>query len=106
MKVICVMCINTAEFDDPPKDGKYLCPSCYEKVKAKFEETHPGQSLRLKEDTNPEHKMLLEACKVRCPKCGSTWVTSLGVEWCNCLNCEQKLDPKKHIVAESENEVN
>lgn len=56
--------------------------------------------------TYDDKTLLLEHCEVRCPSCGKVWVTSLSVEWCNCLYCEQKLDPKKHIVVESENEVN
>lgn len=49
---------------------------------------------------------ILEYCKVRCPRCEKIWTTSLGVEFCNCLVCGQKLYPLKHVVADSENEVN
>lgn len=48
----------------------------------------------------------LESCSIRCPRCGAIWKTSLGVEWCDCLRCGQQLNPKKHVVADSENEVN
>ena len=53
-----------------------------------------------------DRQIELEHCKIKCIRCGAIWTTSLGVEWCNCLHCGQQLDPKKHIVADSENEVN
>ena len=53
-----------------------------------------------------EERLILEQCEVRCPRCGRVWETSLLVEWCNCLFCETRLVPKKHVVAAGENEVN
>lgn len=47
-----------------------------------------------------------ENVEVKCPHCGSKWTTSMLVEWCNCLQCEQKLMPKLHIVVDSENKLN
>lgn len=47
----------------------------------------------------------LERVEVKCPHCGAKWETSMLVEWCNCLQCEQKLIPKLHIVVNSENGV-
>lgn len=108
MKVTCVMCPATAEVDRPPENGKFLCQNCFEKVKNHFERNHPGKTLGLKtEDSQDQDNIIkLQACKIRCPRCGSIWMTNLEVEWCNCLNCGQKLTPKKHVVVNSENEVN
>jgi hypothetical protein len=47
-----------------------------------------------------------ESCEVKCPACGRHWITSLYVEYCNCLYCELTIDPKIHIVLGSELEVN
>lgn len=56
--------------------------------------------------TEEETELEFEQCEVRCPRCDITWVTSLHIEWCNCLACGTKLDPKKHLVVTSEQEVN
>lgn len=56
------------------------------------------------EENKPD--LLAENITIRCPRCGTNWTTSLGVEFCNCLSCGQKLNPLKHVVVESENEVN
>ena len=53
-----------------------------------------------------EDVQILEQCTIKCPRCNAVWVTSLGVEFCDCLHCGTKLNPLKHIVVESENEVN
>jgi hypothetical protein len=52
-----------------------------------------------------EKRIQLEQCEVRCVVCGVNWVTSLGVEYCNCLHCGRKLVPKKHLVVQSEDEI-
>jgi len=53
-----------------------------------------------------DEMMRFGSCEIKCPRCGRIWVTSLNVEWCNCLYCETKLDPKKHLVVSDESEVN
>lgn len=54
MKVECVMCDNTAEFDDPPEGGKYICPDCFIKVKEELEKKHPKLKLVSKEPDKHE----------------------------------------------------
>lgn len=53
-----------------------------------------------------DEQMALEQCRVMCPRCNAKWVTSLGVEYCDCLHCGTKLNPLKHIIANDETEVN
>lgn len=56
--------------------------------------------------SDEEARAALESAKVKCIRCGAVWVTSLEVEWINCLRCEQRLEPKKHGIVTSEAEVN
>lgn len=59
-----------------------------------------------KVDECDEQLLELEQCEIRCPRCDTNWVTSLSVEWGDCLNCGTKLRPLKHVVVGSETEVN
>ena len=109
MKVTCVVCGHSEDVVGPnPIDGKFLCPKCFENVKEEYEKQLPTKTLELKdvEPMSVDNVISLESCKVRCPRCGSIWNTSLHVEFCDCLNCGQKLNPRKHVVVSSENEVN
>ena len=57
-------------------------------------------------EAESEKWALVQKCKCRCIRCGSIWRTSLLVEFFNCLNCGQQLDPKKHVVVDKEEDIN
>lgn len=48
----------------------------------------------------------LDFCDVMCPSCNQCWVSSSTGNPFLCLKCQCEIDPKRHIVVDSENEVN
>ena len=59
-----------------------------------------------KREPTEDEQIALEYCQVMCPRCNAKWVTSLGVEYCDCLMCGTKKKKKKHIIASNESAVN
>lgn len=47
---ICGVVQKTASPEFVPKNSRFLCESCFEKVQAEYEKTHPGMHLGTKED--------------------------------------------------------
>lgn len=48
----------------------------------------------------------IDFCDVKCPQCGSYWISTLSGDPFECLKCKHLILPKKHAVVESETEVN
>ena len=53
-----------------------------------------------------EADAFLDFCDVMCPNCNQLWVSSLKGDPFPCLKCQCEIDPSKHVVVESEKEIN
>ncbi len=48
----------------------------------------------------------LDTCKVKCPACSSVWESSLSSKAFLCLFCNGVITIERHVIVESETEVN
>ena len=55
---------------------------------------------------NEEDQILLTSCDVRCPECGKVWTSTLDSPCVQCLTCGTSIEPKRHAIIESEEEIN
>jgi hypothetical protein len=51
-------------------------------------------------------QLQLDTCKVKCPACGYVWESSLSSKAFLCMFCNGVITIERHIVVESETEVN
>jgi len=51
-------------------------------------------------------QLQLDTCKVKCPACSSVWESSLSSKAFLCLFCNGVITIERHVIVESETEVN